>query len=540
MSRSRLIEVFGHIVFSFTRGVTEHYNPQEHEYTAEFLGYDPLQSAGREWYYHPVDELIYQEYSDREATSLDYLPSNHPDIRVLNACSTEETEETQEDQQDEDRAMAWKRLRPSALRTVCKSMYIGAMISLLTATIIGSVYMLISYMCNKTINNCEFHSKKFIPLNVQWMRSISLVISYSFLHFSSFVIMLFLFRPYQMMGVKRKVILVSCFGYCLEAFYIIALQVLGISQSKPSSLQLIPSNVIAIVSLCFQVYFLKNHFCIRQTKRSHVKFFFQMTVAFISIFVLAIPVVHIIYPAYNKQDTDGKLVIALFSPLIGVFLKVISRVCVQRLYSKCIHPGYSYVLLTPLYCCSAVMFRVLQADLGSLQSIAVLGIIHGAAEVIERSTMVFIDHICHVIWKTTSAPWGSFRTPRCERLMADIAIMSMLYESIAIVSVNGFLYLYQFMYLKDDSLLELLQSFAITTSVQLVIEWFFTSVSLAIETRYQNIAVMAVWQRRWKRHISVATITAALVALWSTKYFLSIVHDRFDKFLNQTCKMPFT
>ena len=41
-----------------------------------------------------------------------------------------------------------------------------------------------------------------------------------------------------------------------------------------------------------------------------------------------------------------------------------------------------------------------------------------------------------------SSPLGSFRTPRRERLMADIAIMSMLYESTAVVSVNGFLHLY--------------------------------------------------------------------------------------------------
>jgi len=111
--------------------------------------------------------------------------------------------------------------------------------------------------------------------------------------------------------------------------------------------------------------------------------------------------------------------------------------------------------------------------------------------------------------------------------MADIAIMSMLYESTTIVSVNGLLYLYQYTYLKDDSVLELLQCFAITTSVPLVIEWFFTSVSLAIETRYQNIAVMAVWQTRWKKHFLVATIGFAIFALWSTKYLLPIVHDRF-------------
>ena len=82
--------------------------------------------------------------------------------------------------------------------------------------------------------------------------------------------------------------------------------------------------------------------------------------------------------------------------------------------------------------------------------------------------------------------------------MADIAIISMLSESTAIVSVNGFLLLYKFIYFQNNSLLKLLQSFAITTSVPLAIEWFFTSVSLAIETHYQNMPVMAVWRRRWK------------------------------------------
>ena len=226
--------------------------------------------------------------------------------------------------------------------------------------------------------------------------------------------------------------------------------------------------------------------------------FLQITVPLCSIIIFAIFVATIIYPVY-EQTEEGKmrLVIALFAPLIGVVLKVISRIFVQRLWNIT-HPGYSYVLLAPLYCVTAIMFRVLQADLDSLQHIAILGIIHGAAEVIERSTMVVIDHICHVIWKRASAPWGSFRTARRERLRADIAIMSMLYESTAIVSVYGFLYLYQFIYLQIHSFLQLLQSFAIHTSVPLVIEWFFTSVSLAIETRYQNMAVMAVWRRRWK------------------------------------------
>ena len=191
------------------------------------------------------------------------------------------------------------------------------------------------------------------------------------------------------------------------------------------------------------------------------------------------------------------------------------------------HPAYSYVLLVPLYFGSAVSSLVLQADLDRLQSIAVLGIIHGAAEVMEQSTMVVIDHICHTLWKRQSAPWGSFRTPRRERLMADIVIMSMWCESISIVAVNGFLFLYQFVYLQNKSLFDLLESFAIYTSVQLVIECFFTSVSLAIETRYQNMVVMAVWRRQWKRHITVAIVNVVPIAIWTSVHLLVIAHARF-------------
>ena len=84
------------------------------------------------------------------------------------------------------------------------------------------------------------------------------------------------------------------------------------------------------------------------------------------------------------------------------------------------HASGIFFCPVPLYCGAAINFRILQADLSRIQTIVLLGIIHGAAEVIERSTMVFIDHICHQLVKRRSAPWGSFRTPRRERLMADI------------------------------------------------------------------------------------------------------------------------
>ena len=539
MNSSTLLEMFSHIVFSFTRGVVEHYNPDEPEFTAELFGCNPFECTGREWNFLPVDEIIYQEYSDRQETTLDYLPASGFRIRVNDACLLDENKGVHGSQPlvEADGVMAWKRLRPSALCTVCKSLYIGALISILAATITGALYSLLTYVGYQTECKCEYHQIESIPLKIQWIRTIAEVIACVFLYSWFPVGMLFLFRPYQLSGVKRHIALVAFFLFCLDALYRLALQVLQISHSKLTTLQTLPLNAIFLISVFFQVYFIVNHFR-ALSKGRRVYLFLKMILPSCLALAVGILITTFIYPWYNNAKDEGKLLIALFAPLSGVIFKAISRICVQRLWNIT-HPGYSYVLLVPSYFGSAVIFRVLQADLDSLKSIATIGIIHGSVEVIERSTIVFIDHISHMIWKRSSAPWGHFRTPRRERLMADIVIISMLYEAAGIVSVNSAWFLYQWVYIEGDFPLHLFVRFALRTSIAMMIEWFFSSVSLAIVTRYQNIAAMAVWRKRWKRHFLVALVYTVPLAVWTSKYVLQILSERFDD-PKQSCKMPFT
>ena len=518
-----LSEVVGQILFSFTRSVTEHYNPEEPEFTAEFFGYDPLESTGREWYYQPVDELIYQEYSDREATTWDYLPSNSLNIQVVNACSPdEETDGHQED----DMAMAWKRLRPPALNTVGKSMCIGALISLLAATFLGTIHTVISCVRLKSLTlSCYNHSDNSLSTQMQWEITISGMICSGFFCIWPFTILIFLFRPFQLFRVKRFLCLISFLCHCLDSFYRVSLRALTLSAhvSISSFLARFPLNAIFIICVSLELYVVTNHFCPRSRTIKKLPLFLQLMVPVCFTFLLAQISYYSLYPYY--VESNHKFLFALFAPIIGVVLKTFSRICAQRLYNIT-HPGYSYVTLVPLFYGTAIMFRVLQADLDNLQFIIIIGIVHGTAEVIERSTMVLIDHICYVLWRRKSASWGTFRTPRRERLMADIAIMSMLSESTAIVSVNGFIYLHKFLCLRENSLLPVLQLFAKSTSFQLVIEWFFTSVSLAIETRYQNLAVMAVWQKRWKRHLLVAIVNVVPLTIYTSEYLLELITNQ--------------
>ena len=541
MAGRTCIEVFGHIIFSFTRSVSEQYSPKDSEYSQETLEYSLLQNTGREWYAQPVDKIIYQEYSNKEVTVDDFLPASCRVKEVfLDACSPTDIAEQNENQEaDLDRAMSWKQLRPSALRTVCKATVIGASISLLSAIAIGMVFTMVSYLTYKTYLNCHFQPKNSIPLKLQWMQVIYHSIFFIFLYIWVFVLALVLFRPYQLSGVKTKLFLCCMFMFSLDSLYRVTLQILGILKSFPlSDAQAIPIGILFNMSIFGHNYLLANHLCLHSKRQKRVVFMLFFAIYCLP-FTAGMIISSYIYPAYKKQNEKGKLIIALFSPLLGVAFKTTSRICVQRLW-RITHPAYSYVMMAPLYGASAVTFRVLQVDLGNLKDIAYLGIIHGAAEVIERSTVVVIDHICQRTLKRASAPWGRYRTPRTERITADIAIMSMLYESSAIVSINGFFHLYQFIY-ENTSFWLLLVSFTKLTAVPLVIEWLFTSISLAIETRYQNLAVMAVWRKDWRRHILVAVLNVLPLAAWASPHFLTVVQARFKEPLHQgSCKMPFS
>jgi len=535
-----IAEFFGHILIGFTRSVAEHYNFDESKNHLELFRYYALDDTGKEWYCQPVGEVIYQEYSYGEATGLDSLRTKS-DAKVIDASSTEGSERTQE--VNEDRAMAWKQLRPKIHRTVWSSLHFGFLISLMSATIVGKISIPVYYLGFQTQLNCEDHPKDSIPTILQWVTTISENSFVYFLYYWFFLNILLFFRPFQISGLKLKLVLLCLPFYFLDSAYRIALQVFKISHPKLTPTQRIPAMILFLLSISLQINIITRHFCERP-RIKQLKLMLLLIipcVSTVSTFVAAALVAFSICLAYNKKDKYGKVIMAIFAPRIVLSFKVTSRICVQRMWFRISHPGTSYVLLAPIYCWSAVLLRLLQVDLQSLEADALIGVIHGIAEVIERSTMVFIDHICHKVLENRTIPWGGFRTPRRDRLAAHITIMSMLYESSAIISVNCFLYLYQLFYTRDNSPIQLPQSFALHSSVPLMAEWFFTSASIAIETRYQNMPVMTVWRKRWRRHILVVVINMAMVSIWtSTLSLLTTVQGRFTDKTKDHCEMPFS
>ena len=532
-------ELLSNIVFNFTRSVAERYDLGERDDDiVNMIGYNPLEDTGKEWYAQHTGEVTYQEYSNRKATSADYLTNQwSPRAQLIDASSTSAAAQTPE-LLPEARDMAWKRLRPSISRTVLNSLCYGFLISVLSATVFGMVSFTVYYFCYQTLLNCEYNSKESIPIKLQWFITISKVLSVSCLYFWFLINISFYFRPFQLSGVRKTIFILSLLFYLVDSVYRIGIQACGIFFSKLTFLQRVPFTAIFYVSSCVNIYVIKKHFCYGPL-RQHLKFIVLFVVPCVLTLGIADLTTHSVYPAYNKQNASGKFLIAMFAPLVVVVIKATGRICIQRLWCRISHPGTSFVLLAPMYCGSAIMLRLLQVDLHNLESVALIGVIHGIAEVFDRAIMAFIDHIIHQVLEKRRIPWGGSRTPRRERLAADLTIMSMLSESSAIITVNIYLHLHRYFYTYDNSPLQLLQSFAITTSVPLGIEWFFTSVSIAIETRYKNLPLVAVWRQRWKRHLAVLLIHSLMMCIWTSSTLLQAVDGRFKDNVKERCQMPF-
>ena len=162
-----LIEGFDNIVFSFTRSVFETFSTEDIYRRQEFHDYLPLENTGLERCPEPVDQMIYQEYSDKNSTVDDFLPQCCKLRAVIqldvSSAETSTVEQAESHKSNHERELYWKELRPSILRTICKSMVFGAWISLLSAFTVGMLLTLICYLIYQTVLYCQFRSKNSIP-----------------------------------------------------------------------------------------------------------------------------------------------------------------------------------------------------------------------------------------------------------------------------------------------------------------------------------------------------------------------------------------
>ena len=103
---------------------------------------------------------------------------------------------------------------------------------MLAAALIGTLSIIVYYVSYQVTLVCLARSKDSIPWKIQWSKTISECMEIIFFYLRFFINTLFYFKSHQIVGLKRKLFLVSFVFYVLDVAYHIALQALGISRSE--------------------------------------------------------------------------------------------------------------------------------------------------------------------------------------------------------------------------------------------------------------------------------------------------------------------
>ena len=248
-------------------------------------------------------------------------------------------------------------------------------------------------------------------------------------------------------------------------------------------------------------------------------------------FAFGIPItfalVYVLIPLYGEASQTYRAIIAGALPLVTAIPKVIVRLAAQRI--DFLHPGDAHVLLNVLFSASAIVFRVMQADLSEIRLFTLLSFAHGAIDLLERLTVVIRDYVWYFIYKKfkrdereTILKANQFRSPRSMRFVADMSIQMILGESTSLIAAVGFFQIYKFIY-SGQKALSVITEFFTRVSIAISIDFAFNSLSFWLQMSYMNVAIDRVWKKRWRKHMVIAFIVTALTMLYFAGRLLPIV-----------------
>ena len=248
-------------------------------------------------------------------------------------------------------------------------------------------------------------------------------------------------------------------------------------------------------------------------------------------FAFGIPItfglVYVLIPLYGKASQTYRAIIVWSLPLVSAIPKIIVRLVAQRI--DFLHPGDSHVLLNVLFSSSAIVFRVMQADLSEIRLFTLLSFAHGAIDLLERLTVVIRDYVWYFIYKKfkrdereTILKANQFRSPRSMRFVADMSIQMILGESTSLIAAVGFFQIYKCIY-NDQEAMSVITEFFTRVSIAISIDFAFNSLSFWLQMSYMNVAIDRVWKKSWRKHMVIAFIVTALTMLYFAGRLLAIV-----------------
>ena len=454
--------------------------------------------------------------------------------------------------------MGWKRSRPPTWRlSLWKAMKHAFYIQILGGIALGSLAIVILVIDFNTVDLCyEMQSKNWtaLPKRIQAVIVTAATTEAYLVQLWTFLVVLTMFG-WRLIK-ELNLLTLNLLGAFFDTCYRLYLQVYDIYNKPWRSF---PLNVLFVLLLLMNSVIIGRDIAkkseVERNKRikKAIKVSAMLAAQFAFFIPIAFVLTYVLIPLYGEVSETYRAILAGALPLVTAIPKVIVRLAAQRI--DFLHPGNSHVLLNVLHSTSAIVFRVVQAELNSLRLFILLSFAHGAIDLLERLTIIIRDYIWYFIYKKlkrdkreTILKASQFRSPRSMRFVADMSIQMILGESTSLIAAVGFIQLYNFMYNRSDASsastnMVYITQFFIRVSIAISIDFVFNSFSFWLQMSYLNIAVVRVWRKKWRKYMLVAFILTAVTLCYFTTHLFAVVKDKNTSGVlidDHSCKGPFS
>ncbi|KAJ7336007.1 hypothetical protein OS493_013377 [Desmophyllum pertusum] len=452
--------------------------------------------------------------------------------------------------------MAWKHSRPPAWKSALTCFKTVVIIQFLFGFSIGLLAIAIAVIDFNTADLC--YEKTFrwnsMPRIIQGIRVTGQCVEGFFIQLWHFCIMLCVFGCSTMK--ELNLLTINLLAAFTDTIYRLCLQIFGIYKRPWMSY---PLNVLSVSVIIGNSLIIAKRIipAPMYSKKAVSNVAGVLAVQFILGLPVCYALVYKILPWYNEKTEIEKVFIAGVIPIVVSVPKVIARTAVPKL--NLVHPGVLHLLVSILYTATAVVSRIMQAELIDFSLFVALGVGHAMIDLVERITVTMRDHIWEYAYKLLSRcsrsqmrdfHAGKARTPRSMRFVADISIQLLLTEAGALVSSVGFIQLYKFMYpdqnmqTPEDYFWVLILEFIKRCFTGLAIDVVFNTISVWLQVTLFNIAVLRVWNTKWRSHVITNVVCMVLVFLYFSEYLFPIVRGKNDgktaKRFAFNCSLPFS
>ena len=430
---------------------------------------------------------------------------------------------------DHDR-LAWRLSRPSAYSWFWECIKATFYITVLSGLFIGAATVLLMFIDINTADVCSTLKWNEIPVNVQHVILVAQSTTSWITQWLPFLTMYCIFG----WSLIRDLYLISwtiCAAF-IDTMYRLCLQIYNLYDVKWKAYAL---NVVFVLTMIINSYKIANHFYHQMSRKVIVTF--QLGSQYMLGAVTMFGVIYLLLPWFIDSSPPKQVIIAAVTSLVGEVPKLVSRLAAQRLIGVN-HPGTSYVLVLGSYASSTILIRIMQANVESRDMYVLFSFVHGIVGLLERLSVVARDHFYNWFYKKVlkrenyHSYVGLYRTPKTQRLVADVTICTMLLECMAVILSNVCVQLYGFQLdtngiVGKRNVKEVFYELFFRIILSIGIEFVCGVFGVFLATWYQNIPLVRVWKKKWNSLLLVNLLLCSIFVLYCTHYLVPVLDDKY-------------